>query len=72
MATRQQRIADAYIMLKEDPNTISDMQEAIASLQSAVGDAGGNPYAYNAVRLNEMTALELIAHIAPNRIRFTR
>jgi len=72
MASRQQRIADAYIMAKEDPDTISDMQEVLDSLKVAVDEAGGLPQAYSAVRLNEMTALELIATIAPNGIRFTR
>jgi len=72
MASVQQRIADAYIMVNEDPDTISDMRGTLDTLQAAVDEAGGNPSYYSAVRLNEMTALELIAIIAPNGIRFTR
>jgi len=70
MATRQQRIAEAYIMVKEDPGTLYDMKETIESLKVAVRETNGNADEYGALRLNEMTALELIAHIAPNGIRF--
>jgi hypothetical protein len=68
--TRQKRFADALVLLDQDPTTIAEMRNAIESLKGAIRRAGGSPNAFDAAKLNDMTALELIAMIAPNGIRF--
>jgi hypothetical protein len=68
--TLQKRFADALVLIDQNSTTIDEMRKAIESLKGAIRRAGGSPDAFDTPELNDMTALELIAIIAPNGIRF--
>jgi hypothetical protein len=70
MNNHQQAIAEAYVLLQKHRTTSAAISDTIDSLQCAVGMAGGTPEAFTANRLVHMNALELIAWVAPNGIRF--
>jgi hypothetical protein len=66
----QRRLAETLIVLDQDATAIAEMRGAIASLRAVIATTGGDENFIDAIALNEMTALELIALIAPNGIRF--
>lgn len=64
-------VAKNYLTYKaSNMHVFSHMDDAITSLNSACSFAGGSSNIFTAQILYNMTALELIAHIAPNKIRF--
>jgi hypothetical protein len=67
---QQRRLADAFVMLDQNAAAFAEMRGAISSLRAVIATAGGDETFIDAAALNEMTALELIALIAPNGIRF--
>jgi hypothetical protein len=57
-------------MLDKGSTAIAEMRGAVASLRQAIATTGGDENFIDATALNNITALELIALIAPNGIRF--
>lgn len=56
---------------KRDLTRFDHMNAMIESLQEAVGRVSGCPEMFGAIELSQMTALDLIATLAPNDVRFT-
>lgn len=63
-------IANQYLDFVNNNTIFPKITNTINSLKLVVSEVGGNPEAFDAERLADMTALDLIASIAPNNIRF--
>jgi hypothetical protein len=49
---------------------IADILEMHESLLTAIDKAGGSPSGYSGTALSEMSALDLMIRLAPNKVRF--